>query len=83
MDANKLKVLQDINYTVHPHCGICEDADLSADGWGYCNRHTYEHLKHNEKESRLSINKAGSCADFKANGILVVMKLGAFGQFVE
>ena len=61
MDANKLKVLQEIGYNVPPHCGICVHADLSADGWGYCNKHTYTHAKHSEGESRLSINRSGTC----------------------
>jgi len=61
MDANKLKVLQEIGYNVPPHCGICVHADLSADGWGYCNKHTYSHAKHSEEESRLSIHRTGTC----------------------
>jgi hypothetical protein len=61
MDTNKLKVLQEIGYNVPPHCGICTHADLSADGWGYCNKHTYTHVKHSEAESRLSIHRMGTC----------------------
>lgn len=83
MDQNKLKVLQEINYTIHPHCGICDSGKLSADGWGYCTVHTYEHLKHSEEMSLVSINMAGVCDSFKENGLMVAVKLGAFGQFVK
>lgn len=67
MDANKLKVLQEIGYTIGPHCGICKHSDLSADGWGYCLHpdHTYQHAKHSGGPHRISINAVGSCVDFE------------------
>jgi len=84
MDANKLKVLQEIGYKITSHCGICESSDLSADGWGYCNVNTYQHLKHSEETSRLSIHRMGSCGRFKLNGLkLTVLGLGTFREFVD
>jgi len=89
VDANKLKVLQAIDYKIQPHCGICVHADLSPDGWGYCNTHTYSHLKHSEGESRLSVHRAGSCEPIlldKESGDVLVRgfeldhgKVGALG----
>ncbi len=83
MDPNKLIVLQDVDYTIRKHCGICKHADLSSDGWGYCNIHSYIHQKHNIGESRLSITSAGVCLeDFEANEE-VVAAFGSFSIFVE
>lgn len=61
MDANKLKVLQEINYTISPSCETCLHSDLSKDGWGYCQAHTYQHLKHTGESASLSIHRSGSC----------------------
>lgn len=84
MDANKLKVLREIDYTIHPHCGICRHADLSSDGWGYCNRHTYEHRKHSEPVSRLSVHRTGSCSSFELDeNALAAVGLHAFREFVQ
>lgn len=83
MDANKLVVLRDINYKVQPHCGICVHADLSMDGWGYCNLHTYQHGKHSEHTSRLSIHRAGSCGSFELDQVATSrLGLHAFAEFL-
>ncbi len=84
MDANKLIVLRDIQYTIHPHCGVCAWSDLSADGWGYCDAHEYAHKKHSEARSRLSIHRVGSCPDFELDEQkLATLGLHAFREFVE
>lgn len=83
MDANKLQVLREIAYQVPETCSTCRHSDLSADGWGYCNLHTYQHLKHNEDVSRLSINKAGVCRNYERDDQKVATaNLGSFLQFI-
>ena len=83
MDANKLEVLRAIGYRIQPHCGICVQADLSPDGWGYCNLHTYQHLKHSEERSRLSIHRTGSCSAFELDhGKVAALGLHAFAEFL-
>lgn len=84
MDANKLKVLQEVGYRINSHCGICRHADLSKDGWGYCGVHFYNHLKHSEERSRLSINRMGSCPRFELDEqALAVLGLHQFAQFLK
>jgi len=83
MDANKLTVLRDLNYTIKPSCETCAHSDLSKDGWGYCNVHTYQHLKHSEEVSRLSIHRSGSCARWELDeNKLAMLGLHAFREFV-
>lgn len=85
MDTNKLKVLREIDYSILSHCGICEHSDLSPGStWGCCNVHTYQHLKHSEDTSRLSIHRTGSCNKF-AQCVDKVTALGlkGFGEFVK
>lgn len=82
MDKNKLKVLQTIKYTIAPHCGICIHADLSSDGWGYCNFYSYNHIKHSEGTSRLSITRAGRCTEgFERSEDIT--SFGSFDQFMK
>lgn len=84
MDANKLKVLREVGYKVRQSCETCIHSDLSPDGWGYCNKHRYEHLKHSEKQSRLSIHRSGCCTSYQKNEIsLALLALHAFSEFVE
>lgn len=84
MDANKLKVLQEINYTIHPSCETCQHSDLSKDGWGYCNVATYKHLKHSEAVSRLSIHRSGSCNLWERDNYkIAVLGLHAFQEFLK
>lgn len=78
MDANKLEVLVDVGYEISPACGICQYAELKGE-WGTCNYHEYEHLKHTGPERQLSINRYGSCKDFKPSNI--EMRLGAYLEF--
>jgi len=64
MDANKLKVLQDINYTVRKVCDNCKFAkglQHNSTGFGTCAKHHYKHLKHTGEPRELSINKFGYC----------------------
>jgi hypothetical protein len=83
MDANKLKVLREIDYKIAPHCGICRHSDLSSDGWGYCGLHKYEHLKHSEETSRLSINRTGSCSGFERDDTnIAILGLHGFEEFI-
>ncbi len=83
MDSNKLNVLRQIDYKIHPHCGICQHSDLSPDGWGYCSVHEYQHLKHNASASRLSIHATGSCSSFALDhGKAATLGLHAFAEFL-
>ena len=83
MDANKLEVLRAIGYRIQPHCGICVHAELSADGWGTCEAHTYSHLKHSEARSHLSIHSTGSCSSFEIDHAKVaILGLHAFAEFL-
>lgn len=79
MDANKLKVLQEVQYTIAPHCGICRHSNLSRDGWGVCEKHSYSHLKHSNDQRQLSITRMGSCRDFT----LASEKVGDLHRFAE
>ena len=65
MDKNKLKVLKSIKYEIRDCCQNCEHGDFEDDEFGYCDEHTYQHLKHSEEESFLSIHRTGYCPDFK------------------
>lgn len=61
MDANKLKVLQDLPYTIKRVCGNCYWHEKIYDPmFTTCMEHTYHHLKHDEKR-QLSINIYGCC----------------------
>jgi hypothetical protein len=83
MDENKLKVLQDIEYSIPAHCGLCDHADLSSDGWGTCRQHKYSHLKHSKEESPLSIHRSGHCNWFKLDEQkLAAVGLHGFKEFV-
>lgn len=84
MDQNKLKVLQEINYSIRSTCKTCSYSDLSADGWGYCNLHKYSHKKHVESVSRLSINQFGHCSKYERSTMRTgILNLHAFTQFFE
>ena len=84
MDANKLKVLQDIRYRINPNCETCALSDLAADGWGYCGAHEYQHLKHSEETSFLSVHRMGYCAQWELDADkLAALGLLAFKEFAE
>jgi len=84
MDANKLKVLREINYTIPKTCETCVHSDLSDDGWGYCGAHEYKHLKHSELTSFLSIHRGGSCKQYAfSENKVAVLGLHAFKEFIK
>jgi len=84
MDANKLKVLRGIGYKIPKTCETCVHSDLSADGWGYCGAHEYQHLKHSEDTSFLSIHRTGSCSQHELDeNKLATLGLHTFKEFVE
>lgn len=84
MDANKLKVLREIGYTIRMHCGLCEWAEISGDGWGVCKKHTYKHQKHNVAESPLSINESGYCESFEMSDMqAAVQGLHHYREFIK
>ena len=66
MDANKLKKLQDIDYTIVPTCGTCVHSFFSNSNsdWGVCVKHYYKHEKHTGDSRKLSINRSGSCGQY-------------------
>lgn len=62
MDANKLKVLQDLKYTIRKVCENCKfSKGLNNSDFGTCAKHSYNHLKHTDAKRELSINKFGYC----------------------
>jgi len=84
MDANKLKVLQEIGYRINPSCETCSHSDLSVDGWGYCGAHEYQHQKHSEESSFLSIHRMGWCTEWEIDKTkLATLGLHAFKEFAE
>lgn len=83
MDQNKLKVLQDIGYTIPKTCGLCEHGRFAASqDFGVCAIQTYDHLKHSGPARSLSINIAGSCPKFKIDED-AKSRLGAWAEFVK
>lgn len=81
MDANKLKVLRDLQYRIPPVCGLCKHGEFVSDDWGGCKVQTYEHLKH-ERTHPLSIHRFGSCPKFEADPKRVA-RLNAFAEFAS
>ena len=64
MDANKLKVLEDIDYEIRRVCGNC--CHFARDGrdkkaFGVCLAHEYKHLKHTDSDRHLSVHRDGHC----------------------
>ena len=84
MDANKLKILREINYSIPKTCETCAHSDLSADGWGYCGAHEYHHIKHSEEVSFLSIHRTGSCGQYELDeNKVAILGLHAFKEFLK
>lgn len=80
MDANKLKVLQDIDYTVQKSCMLC--VHFVGYTWGTCDRHEYEHLKHTERLRELTVHASGICKHFEEDHT-ARPHLGKFAQFLS
>jgi hypothetical protein len=78
MDANKLKVLQNLKYHILPVCGLCMYAKFEND-WGTCRKHEYDHLKHTQQKRNLSIHKFGTCDQFERDD----HQTGLLGKFIE
>lgn len=65
MDANKLKVLQEIGYEIKKCCGLCANfLGVPHNIFGDCYKHTYEHKKHIPNLKPLSVSHYGVCASF-------------------
>jgi len=86
MDANKLKVLQDIDYTIRAVCGNCANFigawKAIKNGFGTCvlGDYTYQHNKHTGQKRELSVHFSGSCDRHKYTEDI---RLHAFEQFKE
>jgi len=81
MDANKLRVLEDM-YTVYPTCGLCEHADIAPNSdWGTCRKQSYRHQKHSNSRRQLSISRYGGCDNFSADPSSE-QELGGFAKFL-
>lgn len=65
MDANKLKVLKEIEYEVQECCGLCVHSDIRPTSlWGVCTIHEYTHEKHTGEPRDLSVHFVGRCDSF-------------------
>lgn len=81
MDENKLIKLKEIEYEVMKTCGMCIHSHIpDTTNWGTCRKYTYEHLKHNNKQRQLSINRYGYCKSFLFNS---ASDIGKFDQFIK
>jgi len=84
MDANKLKVLREIDYKIPTTCETCAASDIGADGWGVCGVHEYKHLKHSELTSFLSVHRSGCCNKHELDeNKVAVLGLHAFKEFIK
>ena len=82
MDANKLKVLREMGYTIPVTCGLCAFSKIERGDWGTCHKHTYKHLKHSGPPRQLSINRHGTCPDAKPS-VVWTAELGKFIEFLD
>lgn len=77
MDANKRKVLFDIEYQIQRTCENCMFSKLNGD-WGICTLHDYKHLKHTDETRHLSIHRTGQCYSYDEE---TSIDLGGFNEF--
>lgn len=80
MDANKLKVLREIEYSIPGCCGSCaEGSFVDGSDWGTCEVYVYSHLKHTGEDRALSVHREGRCDRFERDQ----RSTTAFGGFAE
>lgn len=83
MDANKLKVLQDIDYRIRKCCGNCVfGVFVRSEGFGTCGIQQYEHKKHTGDKRQLSVNRYGYCEKHEISDTYVA-RIHGFSVFVE
>lgn len=82
MDKNKLKVLQDLDYSIKRTCGNCYHGAFNSMSFGVCLIHKYEHQKHTTEKRQLSVNQYGYCAEHKWKNPFVNFIHG-FAEFME
>lgn len=84
MDANKLILLNHVDYKVCRCCYFCKHAEpfLAHNNWSTCRKHLYQHLKHTGEMRQMSILKFGVCRDFEFADVYQT-GLGAFSQFLR
>lgn len=64
MDANKLRVLREVGYSVRA-CAYCEHFRPGLSSFGTCAAATYVHQKHSGEPRELSVSAFGSCPRFE------------------
>ena len=80
LDTNKLKVLQGIGYRMRR----VSTPIYPQTGGGYCGVHEYQHIKHSEGTSFLSVHRLGWCKQWELNvETLATLGLHAFREFAE
>lgn len=89
MDANKLKILNEIGYEVRQTCANCVHSFFPSEksNWGTCSMNQYQHEKHTGDARDVSIHKSGKCAvvgpgGYRASPAAIGM-LGLFAELVE
>lgn len=84
MDANKLRVLREIDYCIPKQCGNCQHGEFSYPDspFGGCMLQTYDHLKHTGPPKPLSIYKSGSCSKWEPDEEEIA-SLGPWAEFVD
>jgi len=82
MDADKLRVLKEVEYSISKMCRFCVHAQFRDEYvWGTCAKYTYEHQKHTEQKRQLSIYVGGSCKEgFELDPGKV--RLGGYEEFL-
>jgi hypothetical protein len=87
MDANKKRLLEEVNYRIGACCALCRHGEFSPAGahgeWGTCQRFRYEHQKHSENPRQMSIVKYGACDGFERAEPYTTSLLGAFKEFLK
>lgn len=62
MDAEKLRILQSLQYKLNPCCKLCEFGNFKPNQmFGTCSNFTYFHRKHTDNKRQLSIHANGIC----------------------
>ena len=84
MDENKKKKLQEIKYEVFKCCGLCADYMRSHQTslFGTCASNEYEHQKHTEPSSPLSVSAFGGCPAWSLDPYKTEMMHG-FKEFLK
>lgn len=80
-DPAKFQALRDYGFIIAETCGTCQHWVKTGNGWGVCQKITYQHGKHSGIK-QMGTPSNGLCNKYDTDGAKMLHQVQSYSEFI-